>query len=181
MQAVAFLRGINVGTAKRVPMSELRRVAEDLGYGDVRTILNSGNVVFSMIGTDVRAAASRLEAAVARRFGVTSATTVVPLDDLAALVRREPFDGIASNPSRLLLLICRDATAVARVKALARRAWGDERLSVRGGFGCAWCPNGIASSPLWTAINAEVGDGVTARNRATVARVVMLHGSTDVD
>ena len=144
MQAVAFLRGINVGTAKRVPMSELRRVVEGLGYDDVRTVINSGNVVFSMSGTDVRAAASRLEAAVERRFGVTSATTVVPLDDLAALVRREPFDGAASNPSRLLLLICRDAAAAARVKALAKRPWGDERLSVRGrvlriapGFGCA--------------------------------------------
>ena len=44
MQAVAFLRGINVGTAKRVPMSDLRRVVEGLGHEDVRTVLNSGKL-----------------------------------------------------------------------------------------------------------------------------------------
>ena len=44
---IALLRGINVGKAKRVAMAELRALVEKLGYGDVRTLLNSGNVVFS--------------------------------------------------------------------------------------------------------------------------------------
>ena len=43
---IALLRGINVGTAKRVAMADLRRIVEDLGYQDVATLLNSGNVVF---------------------------------------------------------------------------------------------------------------------------------------
>src|SRR5438093_12978873 len=44
---IALIRGINVGRAKRVAMAELRALVEDLSYGDVRTLLNSGNVVFS--------------------------------------------------------------------------------------------------------------------------------------
>ena len=47
---VALLRGINVGTAKRVAMEDLRALMGGLGYGDVRTLLNSGNVVFSANG-----------------------------------------------------------------------------------------------------------------------------------
>jgi uncharacterized protein (DUF1697 family) len=44
---VALLRGINVGKAKRVAMADLRALLEELGYADVRTLLNSGNVVFT--------------------------------------------------------------------------------------------------------------------------------------
>lgn len=44
---LALLRGINVGSAKRVAMSDLRALMEELGFTDVRTLLNSGNVVFS--------------------------------------------------------------------------------------------------------------------------------------
>ena len=56
---VALLRGINVGRAKRVAMADLRALVEDLGYCDVRTLLNSGNVVF----TAARAAPGTLRAA----------------------------------------------------------------------------------------------------------------------
>ena len=48
---VALFRGINVGRAKRVAMADLRTLFEGLGYGDVRTLLNSGNVVFSAPAT----------------------------------------------------------------------------------------------------------------------------------
>ena len=56
---VALLRGINVGTAKRVAMANLRTMVEELGYGDVRTLLNSGNVVFSATVAAARHAPSR--------------------------------------------------------------------------------------------------------------------------
>ena len=45
---VALLRGINVGRAKRISMGDLRALFTGLGYGDVRTLLNSGNVVFTV-------------------------------------------------------------------------------------------------------------------------------------
>jgi hypothetical protein len=68
--------------------------------------------------------------------------------------------------------MCRDTPSAKRLDVLARRDWGEEELSVDGTFGCAWCPQGIASSALWKAINAELGDGVTARNRATIDRIL---------
>lgn len=58
---VALIRGINVGRAKRVAMADLRALVEDLGYGDVRTLLNSGNVVFTSARRPPAKAAARIE------------------------------------------------------------------------------------------------------------------------
>jgi uncharacterized protein (DUF1697 family) len=64
---VALLRGINVGRAKRVAMADLRALVESLGYGDARTLLNSGNVVFAVPAAAKGDAASRIEKSLATR------------------------------------------------------------------------------------------------------------------
>src|SRR4051794_32869155 len=66
---VALIRGINVGKAKRVAMADLRAALEDLGYTDVRTLLNSGNVVFTAGVAPGKAAAS-IEKVLAGELGV---------------------------------------------------------------------------------------------------------------
>ena len=63
---VALLQGINVGRAKRVAMAELRALFAGLGYHDVRTLLNSGNVVFTAPGEAGPAAAARVARSVDR-------------------------------------------------------------------------------------------------------------------
>src|SRR5438445_10847766 len=87
---VALFRGINVGRAKRIAMADLRALMEALGYRDVRTLLNSGNVVF----TDPRAArgdvAARIEKAVAERTGVSARITVLSAAELAAAPDANP-------------------------------------------------------------------------------------------
>ena len=75
---VALLRGINVGKAKRIAMAELRAVVEGLGYGDVKTLLNSGNVVFNTPDPDPIKTADQIETAIARVLGVASRVTVDP-------------------------------------------------------------------------------------------------------
>ena len=64
---VALLRGVNVGAAKRVAMADLRALVEGLGYGGVRTLLNSGNVVYDAPGVAPAAAAARIERVLANR------------------------------------------------------------------------------------------------------------------
>ena len=61
---VAFLRGINVGRAKRIAMADLRSLFSDLGYADVGTLLNSGNVVFSAGSTRADRHSARIERAI---------------------------------------------------------------------------------------------------------------------
>ena len=75
---VALLRGINVGKAKRVPMADLRTLCEELGYGDVSTLLNSGNLIFSAPHADSRAAARQ------RMFTARAASSATVVNDITA-------------------------------------------------------------------------------------------------
>ena len=58
MRCIALLRGVNLGGNKKVPMAELRRLVEDLGFTEVSTLLNSGNVVLKARANPVRRAAA---------------------------------------------------------------------------------------------------------------------------
>src|SRR5688572_11970726 len=99
---VALLRGINVGRAKRVAMADLRALVEGLGYGDVRTLLNSGNVVFTVRRAAKSDPASRIEKALAAQLGIASRVTVLTAPELAAVVEQNPLLKVADDPSRLL-------------------------------------------------------------------------------
>jgi uncharacterized protein (DUF1697 family) len=87
---VALLRGVNVGGVT-VKSADLRALAEDLGFEDVRTVLASGNLLFTTDGTpdDLRA---RIEAALSDWFGYDAKIVLTTLDHLAAVVDAYPFD-----------------------------------------------------------------------------------------
>ncbi|MEJ2346973.1 MAG: DUF1697 domain-containing protein [Gammaproteobacteria bacterium] len=99
----ALIRGINVGRANRVPMADLRRVVAGLGYAEVRTLLNSGNVVFDSerVMTAVRRGA--LAKAIAAQAGAGVAVMVLSSVDLAAVVAEDPLGSVAADPSRYLV------------------------------------------------------------------------------
>src|SRR2546430_842476 len=92
---VALIRGINVGRAKRVAMADLRALVEDLGYADVRTLLNSGNVVFTTRRAAPSNAAARMEKALAARLAVSARVTVITAGELAAAVAENPLLDVA--------------------------------------------------------------------------------------
>ena len=171
---VALLRGINVGNAKRVAMDDLRKLFESLGYGDVRTVLNSGNVVFTVMKGSDGEDCTRIEEAIANGLGVTTRVTVLLGEEVAKAVRENPLASCATNPSRLLLMALRDSQAVAQVKPLLKERWAPEALALRRRTAYFWCVNGIASSRLWSTANRVVGDGGTARNLATMTKLLAL-------
>ncbi|HET7459248.1 MAG TPA: DUF1697 domain-containing protein [Gemmatimonadaceae bacterium] len=173
---VALLRGINVGRAKRVAMADLRAVVEGLGYGDVRTLLNSGNVVFTAPrATKESVAAARIRAAVAERCGVDSRVTVLAGDAVAAAVAENPLLDVAADPSRLFVAVLADpADARSRLQPLAARSWTPEALAVGGRVAYLWCPAGQIESPLAAALAKTLGDAVTSRNWATMTKLHAL-------
>ncbi|MDH6678231.1 uncharacterized protein (DUF1697 family) [Rhodococcus sp. LBL1] len=88
---VALLRGINVGGIN-IKMADLRPVFTDLGFGDVKTVLASGNVLFSSDSTDVAGLKSAIEAALRKAFAYEAWVFVLDLDTLARIVEAYPFD-----------------------------------------------------------------------------------------
>ena len=173
---VALLRGINVGTAKRVAMADLRALVEELGYGDVRTVLNSGNVVFSAPGVTAAEAAAGIQAAVAERLGVSCRVVALTAAELAAVIADNPLLPVADNPSRLFVAVLADPADRALLRPLAEQDWAPEVLAVGARAAYLWCPGGLAVSRLAEAIGRVLGDGVTTRNWATMAK---LHALTE--
>jgi uncharacterized protein (DUF1697 family) len=89
-QYVALLRGINVGGNNPVAMADLAECFRDAGYGDVRTVLASGNVVFTAKGTSSRALEPAIERALRKRFESDIAVVVRSRAELTAVVSKAP-------------------------------------------------------------------------------------------
>ena len=177
VRQVALLRGINVGKAKRVAMADLRKLVEGLGYTDVRTLLNSGNVVFTAPGAARGGAAARIEKAMTARLHVPSRVTVLTEAEFAAVVKENPLERIATNPSRLLVGFLSRASDRALLKPLEKQSWKPEALAVGSRAAYLWCPEGMIESPLAKALARALGDAVTTRNWATVTKLHALAAS----
>jgi uncharacterized protein (DUF1697 family) len=170
---VALLRGINVGKAKRVPMADLRTLCEELGYGDVSTLLNSGNLIFSAPRADSRAAA-RIQKEIASQIGVSCRVIVLTGTELDQVVAENPFAEGETDPSRFLIAVLANAADRARVAALAKQDWGAERLGVGSHAAYLWCANGILESRALLAVGKLLGDAMTTRNWATIRKLHAL-------
>ena len=173
---VGLIRGINVGTANRVSMADLRALLESLGYANARTLLNSGNVVFSDDGARKGKPAARIEAGMASKLGVETRVVVLSGADLALIVRENTLEATADNPSRLQVVVTAEPADVKRLAPLQRQSWGDEALAVGSRAAYLWCPRGVTASALFKAVGRALGDSVTARNWATVRK---LHAMID--
>jgi uncharacterized protein (DUF1697 family) len=170
----ALLRGVNVGRAKRVAMADLRKLVESLGARDVRTLLNSGNVVFTLPKGDAGAFASRLEDGLANKLGVTASVTTIAAADLAAIVKANPLRGADEAPSRFLVSFFRRPADRAKLTPLARRPWDPDELAVGPRAAYVRCSSGLLESKLAAAVGKALGDGVTSRNWATVLKLSAL-------
>jgi uncharacterized protein (DUF1697 family) len=172
---VALLRGINVGRAKRVAMADLRALLADLGYADARTLLNSGNAVFSAPGRAAPdAIAARIEGGMTERLGVSARVTVLTAGDLDAVVAVNPLATEITDPSRFLVAVLRDPADRARLEPLAAQDWAPEALALGPRAAYLWCPAGLLDSRLPEAVGRALGDGVTTRNWATLTKLHAL-------
>jgi uncharacterized protein (DUF1697 family) len=170
---VALLRGINVGKAKRVAMSELRALCESLGYGHVRTLLNSGNLVFSASRADPKAAA-RIEKEIASQLGVDSRVLVITGSELDTIVAENRLPECEESPSRFLVTVLGPEADRARIEQLAAQSWGAERMSLGSRAAYLWCANGILESKAAPALGKVVGTAGTSRNWATIRKLQAL-------
>ena len=171
---VALIRGINVGKAKRVAMADLRTLLEKLGYSEVRTLLNSGNIVFDAAREATGKVAARIEQGMAAKLEVSARVTVLTGSEFKIVVKENTLGAVADNPSRLLVAFLTDPRDRARLRPLARQAWKPEALGIGSRAAYVWCPAGMLESPLTEAVGRVLGDATTTRNWATVMRILAL-------
>jgi uncharacterized protein (DUF1697 family) len=178
---VALIRGINVGRAKRVAMADLRALVEGLGHVNVRTLLNSGNVVFTAPRAATDRAAVQIEKGLAAELGVSARVTVLTARELADAVTENPLLEVADDFSRLLVAFLRSPADRPKLEPLLKQDWSPECLALGTRVAYLWCPEGILASPLAESVNRALGDAVTARNWATVMKLHALTEDRSVD
>ena len=171
---VALLRGINLGPTRRVPMAELRAALESAGYLDVRTLVQSGNVVLSS-----GAGPALLERNVGRvlreAFGFDIPVVARTRDELAEVIARDPFGDEATDPARYQVSFLGSEPDPAGAAELETADVAPERVAVIGREVYAWHPGGVGRSKLATLItDRRLGTEVTARNWRTITRLLEL-------
>jgi uncharacterized protein (DUF1697 family) len=171
---VVLLRGINIGPTNRIAMPALRTALEDAGFGNVRTYVQSGNVVLASRARPAKVAAG-VERQIAESFGLEVPVVVRTRDELADVVARDPLGDVATNPKRYQVTFLARKLEPATVEKLESVAAAGERLVVSGLEVFAWHPEGLARSKLASLLAGRgLGTTATARNWTTVTALLAL-------
>jgi len=175
---IGLLRAVNLAGHNQVRMADLRELLTRLGMQDVRSLLQSGNLVFR---SDVRTTTQverLLEDAAATRLGLETDFFVRTAKDWRDIVAGNPFPGEAErDPSHLLVMLLKKAPDRGHVTALQKTIAGREVVRAGGRHAYVVYPDGIGRSRLTSArIERELGTRGTGRNWNTVLKLCALAG-----
>jgi uncharacterized protein (DUF1697 family) len=173
---VVLLRGVNVGGARPLPMAGLRDALTAAGHRDVRTYVQSGNVVLSS-----RASAASVTTTVHREiadvFGLDVPVVVRTAAELADVAAHNPFHRAGADPGRQLHVAFLAARPADRaVETLDPHRAAPEELHVRGREIYLWCPDGLGRSKVLTGVERALDTAITVRNWRTVTELLRLAG-----
>jgi uncharacterized protein (DUF1697 family) len=171
---IVLLRGINLGAKRRVAMSPLRDLLTDAGFEDVRTYVQSGNVVLASHNSPERVG-RQSERLISEAFGFDVSVVVRSRDELAEVVARNPLGDVVTEPKRYQVSFLSSELDGERVDVIAALASESERFVASGRELYVWHPEGVARSKLWNKL-AGPGLGVvaTARNWTTVTTLLAM-------
>jgi uncharacterized protein (DUF1697 family) len=172
---VAFLRAVNVGGTGKLPMAELKAMLEERGFEEVRTVLQSGSVVFRARG-DSAGVGRALTEGLADRFGLTSEVIVRTAKEWRRTVADNPYaKDAADDPARMHVMPLSAPPAAGALDALRAAIKGPETVELKGDTLYAVYPDGMGHSKLTLAlIERKLGVKTTARNWNTVQKILAL-------
>jgi uncharacterized protein (DUF1697 family) len=170
-RAAVLLRGVNVGRAKRIAMSDFAALLTGLGASDVTTLLNSGNAVCTLSGGHDRFAAA-VGDAITERLGFSCDVVVRTKAEIEAAIVRDPLGQVSTNPSWYLVHFLGAAPAPDRVAALTALDLSPDVWVLDGRELYVWMPEAVNASPVGKALQKGVlGVVWTSRNWTTVTKL----------
>ena len=171
---IVLLRGVNVGKGNRVAMAEFKPLLEGMGYTDVKTLLNSGNAVFSSSVRSGQKIAPAIAAQVESTFGVNTPVIVKSAAEWASIISGAPMNLPEAEHSRFLVAFGNDEEAVQTLAPLVPLAKPPERLYITSQAAYLYCPAGLLESKVGKAVLGKAGRRVTTRNWGTVLKIEAL-------
>jgi uncharacterized protein (DUF1697 family) len=174
VRQVLLLRGINLGPSRRVAMADLRDALTEAGYKDVRTYVQSGNVVLSSSKSSAKLG-HEAEKVIAGRFGFDVDVVVRTRDELAAVVAANPLADVADSHKRYQVSFLSAELSPDTTQRLHALVAEPEALVIDRREIYAWHPAGVARSKLWnTLAGKSLGVTATARNWTTVETLLEM-------
>jgi len=171
---VLLFRGINVGGNNLLPMKSLVSILQNLGIDDVRTYIQSGNVVFRMSETPAKDTAAKISAAVEKDFGFRPHILMLSSADLRDIVAKNPFVAAADEPKMLHCFFLSETPGNPDLKGLDAARREDETYLLTDKALYLLAPQGIGRSKFAQRAEKLVGVPVTARNWRTVSKIAEL-------
>jgi uncharacterized protein (DUF1697 family) len=173
---VALLRGINLGAKRRLAMADLRELLEGLGYDEVRTHLQSGNVVLRTSGS-AAALKRKIEAALATHCGFDVEVVVRTKAQLDTVIAQNPFKDEAGDNARYLVVFLEKAPPAAWRRSIDAGDYEPDEVAVHGKEIYLWLPTGVHNSKLAREATGKGVGAATARNWNVVTKLAELAAS----
>ncbi|GBF26870.1 hypothetical protein MnTg04_00016 [bacterium MnTg04] len=176
---IALIRSINVGGNNILPMAELRNDFESLKFTNVRTYIQSGNVVFDSTAKTPSLLARKISGRIEKRYGFRPYILILSREDLLTAIESNPFPKAVSDPKTLHFSFLAEPAVDPDTKALDNAKSPTENYKLTDRVFYLHAPDGIGRSKL--AANAEryLGVVTTARNYRTVDKLMSMVTQSD--
>jgi uncharacterized protein (DUF1697 family) len=172
---IVLLRGVNVGGANRLAMSDLRNLVATLGHTDVSTYIQSGNIVMTSARSDRETIAEEMCAGIATSFGHKVSAVLRTPDELRAALAANPF--ASDEGTRVLITFLSAAPSPDDIAVLERDRFVPDQFEVLGSELYGYYPNGAGRSKMTLDyFEKRLHVHGTARNLNTVAKLIDLAG-----
>ncbi len=177
MKYISLLRGINVSGQKKVVMSDLKTLYEALGFQNVVTYIQSGNVIFEATSKSKTNVKDHIEQAIKKNYSFHVPVEIRTKSELEAITENIPFRSInvsEDGTKVLVTFLSRRPTAV-KVGELQQYVVAPEKLVVKGTEVYLYCPNGYGTSKLSNNfLEQKLGVEATTRNWKSVLKLYDL-------
>ena len=170
-KTIILLRGVNVGSDRKLPMKELREILEGLGLEDVETYIQSGNAVARLAADPSPTLAEDIAGAIEERRGFRPRVLVLGAGRLLEAIETNPFPEANAEPRSLHLFFLAEPPPSPDLESLAKVAVASERFHLDRDVFYVHAPDGFGRSKLATSAEKLLGVAATARNWRTVQKL----------
>ena len=178
---VVLLRGINVGGASSLRMSDLQAALKGLGCQSVRTYIQSGNAMFRAPASARADLQQRIAARLLRTHGVRTTVLLLTARDLERAITANPFPKAESSPKSLHLFFLAATPRRPNLTFLEEVRTSTERFQIKGRVFYLHAPEGVGRSKLATRVERALGVPATARNWRTCRKLLEIARSVAAD
>ncbi|MBL6763942.1 MAG: DUF1697 domain-containing protein [Verrucomicrobiae bacterium] len=175
---IALLRGINVGSRNKMPMTDLANTLQSAGCRSVRTYIQSGNVVFASNLRSNQSLTAKIGTAIETHFGFRPHVLLLSAADFRSAVTNNPFPNVVSEPKTLHFFFLNATPASPDLDGISELATTSERFQLIDSVFYLHAPDGFGRSKLAAATERKLGVATTARNYTTIHNLSAMLNAT---